>query len=325
MKKGLTKAVLVGIAISIAAAFAPISVKAADIPCSTAKLIVPWGAGGGTDVLFRVFAETANKQGAKPQLQVVNIGGQGGNKGAKVARKAKPDGCTLFAIHQSALTSNLTGRVDFTWDAFEPVARLTRTPLIVGANPDVPYNNVVEMIANAKERPGELLTGGTLGSTSHFFFLVIQDEAGIKLKHISYDGTRQRMTGLLAKTIEIGEINLASAKKYIQTNELKALGISTKERHPDIPDVATLQEQGVDLVFGTDRGIMLPKGASKEVIQHFVDIMAKVANDPAYKKSIENKGSTVEFLAGDDYVAYFKETFIKWTAIAKSVGVYRAK
>ena len=148
---------------------------------------------------------------------------------------------------------------------------------------------------------------------------------GIKLKHISYDGTRQSMTGLLAKTIEIGEINLASAKKYIQTNELKALGISTKERHPDIPDVATLQEQGVDLVFGTDRGIMLPKGASKEVIQHFVDIMAKVANDPAYKKSIENKGSTVEFLAGDDYVAYFKETFIKWTAIAKSVGVYRAK
>ena len=325
MKMGLTHAVLVAGAISVAAAFAPLSAKAADIPCSTAKLIVPWGAGGGTDVLFRIFADTANKLGAKPQIQVVNIGGQGGNKGAKEARKAKPDGCTLFAIHQSALTSNLTGRVDFTWDAFEPVGRLTRTPLIVGANPDVPYNNVVEMVANAKKRPGELLTGGTLGSTSHFFFLVIQDAAGVELKHISYDGTRQRMTALLAKTIEIGEINLASAKKYIQTNELKALGISTKERHPDIPDVGTLQEQGIDLIFGTDRGIMLPKGASKEVIQHFVDILAKVTSDSAYRKSIENKGSTVEFIAGDDYVKYFQDTFTKWKAIAKAVGVYKGK
>ena len=325
MKKGLTQAVLVAGAISVAAAFAPTAAKAADIPCSTAKLIVPWGAGGGTDVLFRIFAETANKQGANPQIQVVNMGGQGGNKGAKEARKAKADGCTLFAIHQSALTSNLTGRVDFTWDAFEPVAMLTRTPLIVGANPDVPYNNTTEMVANAKSRPGELLTGGTLGSTSHFFFLLIEDATGVKLKHISYDGTRQRMTALLAKTIEIGEINLASAKKYIQTNELKALGISTKERHPDIPDVGTLQEQGIDLIFGTDRGIMLPKGASKEVIQHFVDILAKVTSDPAYRKSIEAKGSTVEFIAGDEYVKYFQDTFTKWKAIAKKVGVYKGK
>ncbi len=325
MKKGFLAGVLTAGVFATAAALAPISAGAADIPCSTAKLIVPWGAGGGTDVLFRIFTETANKMGAEPQLQVVNIGGQGGNKGAKEARKAKPDGCTLFAIHQSAITSYFTGRVDFTWDAFEPVARLTRTPLIVGANPDVPYNNVTEMVANAKSRPGELLTGGTLGSTSHFFFLVIQDAAGVELKHISYDGTRQRMTALLAKNIEIGEINLASAKKYIQTNELKALGISTKERHPDIPNVATLQEQGIDLVFGTDRGIMLPKGTSKDVIQHFADIAAKVANDPGYKKAIEAKGTSVEFVAGDDYVAYFQDTFSKWKAIAQKVGVYKAK
>ncbi|MBC8158008.1 MAG: tripartite tricarboxylate transporter substrate binding protein [Alphaproteobacteria bacterium] len=325
MKKGFTQAILVAGAISVAAAFAPTAAKAADILCSTAKLIVPWGAGGGTDVLFRIFAETANKQGANPQIQVVNMGGQGGNKGAKEARKAKADGCTLFAIHQSAITSNLTGRVDFTWDAFEPVAMLTRTPLIVGANPDVPYNNTTEMVANAKSRPGELLTGGTLGSTSHFFFLLIEDATGTKLKHISYDGTRQRMTALLAKTIEIGEINLASAKKYIQTNELKALGISTKARHPDIPDVATLQEQGIDIVYGTDRGIMLPKGTPKAIVQHYIDVLGKVANDPAYRKSIENKGSSVEYIYGDAYTKYFDDTFTKWKAIAKKVGVYKGK
>jgi tripartite-type tricarboxylate transporter receptor subunit TctC len=96
--------------------------QATEFPCRTAKLIVPWGAGGGTGVIFRLVIETVNKTGIKPQLQMVNISGQGGNKGAKVARKAKPDGCTLFAIHQSALSSYLTGRVNFTWDAFEPIA-----------------------------------------------------------------------------------------------------------------------------------------------------------------------------------------------------------
>ena len=108
-------------------------VNAVEFPCRTAKLIVPWGAGGGTGVIFRIIIETVNKTGIKPQLQMVNIGGQGGNKGAKVARKAKPDGCTLFAIHQSALSSYLNGRVKFTWDAFESVAMLTRTPSLASS------------------------------------------------------------------------------------------------------------------------------------------------------------------------------------------------
>ncbi len=139
--------------IGIAAAMAAMAVapaQAVEFPCRTAKLIVPWGAGGGTGVIFRLVIETINKTGISPQLQMVNIGGQGGNKGAKVARKAKADGCTLFAIHQSALSSYLTGRVNFTWDAFEPVAMLTRTAPIIGANKDVPWNNAKELVAAAR-------------------------------------------------------------------------------------------------------------------------------------------------------------------------------
>ena len=323
MKKGLLAGVLTAGMFATAAALAPISAGAADIPCGTAKLIVPWGAGGDTDVLFRIFAEVANKHGANPQLQVVNIGGQGGNKGAKEAKASKPDGCTLFAIHQSAITSYFTGRVDFTWDAFEPVALLIRTPAIVGANPDVPWNDMTDLVAYAKDHPGEILAGGTLGSTSHFFFLLIEDAAGISFKHISYDGTRERMTALLAKNIQVGEINLLAAEKYIKTNELKALGISAKERNPAISDVKTLAEQGIDVIYGTDRGIMLPKGASKELVQHYADLAAEVVKDPEFIKAAKAKGSSIEFTPGDAYAAYFKETFAKWERIAKKVGVYK--
>jgi len=313
---------ILGIAVAMLAATAAIPAKA-EIPCGTAKLIVPWGAGGGTDVIFRILVEAANKHGAKPQIQVVNIGGQGGNKGAKEAVKAKPDGCTLFAIHQSALSSFLTGRVDFTWDAFEPVALMTRTPTIYGANANVPYNSLKELQAYAKEHPNEVLAGGTLGSTSHFAMLELQDAMGVEFKHISYDGTRERMTALLANNIHLGEINLASAKKYIQTSELKALAITTEERNAEIPDVPTAKEQGFDLVIGVDRGIMLPKGASQEVVDYYINIFSKVANDPDVQAQMTAKGSSMPFTAGADYRAYFEKTFDSWKKIAIKVGMYK--
>jgi tripartite-type tricarboxylate transporter receptor subunit TctC len=305
-------------------AFGGNSASAADFGCRTAKLIVPWGAGGGTDVIFRQFVEGVNEAGAEPELQVVNIGGQGGNKGAKEAVKAKPDGCTLFAIHQSALTSYFTGRVDFTWDAFEPVAMLTRTPAIFGANPDVPYNDLKELVAYAKANPGKVNAGGTLGSTSHFVFLLLEDAAGIKFNHISYDGTRERMTALLAKNIEVGEINLAAAKKYIQTNELKALGITTANRNADIPDVPTAMEQGYDLIYGTDRGVSLPKGASQEVIDHYAKLFEAAAKNPKVMEAMAAKGTEVNFLNPAEATKYWDDTFTKWKRIAQEVGIYKA-
>ena len=324
MKRILFRTVLGAGAVVLAMGAAPVQ-AAVNIPCGTAKLIVPWGAGGGTDVIFRLFVDAANKAGAKPQIQVVNIGGQGGNKGAKEARKAKPDGCTLFAIHQSAITSYFTGRVDFSVEAFTPVALLTRTPAIFGANPEVPYNNLTDLIAAAKKAPGKIIAGGTLGSTSHFVFLLLEDAAGIKFKHVSYDGTRERMTALLAKNIELGEINLAAAKKYIQTNELKALGITTPKRNEAIPKVMTAKEQGVNMIYGTDRGIVLPMGASKEVVDHYVDILGKAANDPAVATALAKKGTSVEFLPGAQYAKYFGDMFTHWKAVAKKVGVYKRK
>ena len=314
--------VLAAAAVTVAA-FGAAQASAADLSCRTAKLIVPWGAGGGTDVIFRQFVESVNEQGAKPKLQVVNIGGQGGNKGAKEAVKAKPDGCTLFAIHQSAITSFLNGRVDFTWDAFEPVAMLTRTPAIFGANPDVPYSNITEMVAAAKAAPGTITAGGTLGSTSHFLFLLLEDAAGVSFKHVSYDGTRQRMTALLAKNIELGEINLAAAKKYIQTNELKALGITTPARNSEIPDVATVSEQGYELVYGTDRGVMLPKGASKAVVDHYAALFEKAAKDPKVVDAMTAKGTEVLFQGPSDSAAYWAKTFEDWKRIATKVGLYK--
>ena len=153
---------------------------AADIPCKTAKLIVPWKAGGGTHVLFSIFEKTIQSLDVTPKIKVVTVPGQGGNKGAKEARKAKPDGCTLFAIHQSAITSYLNGRIDFSFEAFDTVALLTSTPDIVGAAGSVPWNTLSELDQAAKAAPGTILTGATFGSTSQFMWLILEEKTGMK-------------------------------------------------------------------------------------------------------------------------------------------------
>ncbi len=297
--------------------------QAADIPCKTAQLIVPWGAGGDTDVVFRQIVETANKQGAAPQIQVVNVPGQGGNQGAKQAVKAAPDGCTLFAIHQSAITSYFTGRIDFTWDAFAPVALLTRTASIIGANKDAPYDDLAGLIAAAKEKPESITAGGTFGSVSQFVFLLIEDVAGVKFKHVSYDGTKERMTALLAHNIDIGEINLAAAQKYIESGELKGLALMSDERLSQLPDLKTAKEQGVDIVYGVDRGVMLPKDTPQEIVDHYAQIFEAATKDADLIKLMQEKGTTMAYLGPQDYAAQLSQTFDRWKEIAKKVGVYK--
>lgn len=300
---------------------APVS-AAPNFSCDTARLIVPWGAGGGTDVIYRIVANAVNESGAKPGLQVVNIGGQGGNKGAKEARKAKNDGCTLFAIHQSAMTSYFTGRVDFSFEAFEPVALMTRTPGFVGAAAKTPWNNLKELIADAKKRPGKILAGGTLGSTSQFFFLLIEDAAGVQFKHVPYDGTRQRMTALLAGNIELGEINLTSARKHIEAGKLKALGYSGPDR-VFLKDVPTMKEQGINVVYGVERGVVLQKGTSADIIKHWEGALMKACKDTKVVEALSNKGTIAICQNAADYGPYIKTTFDKWKGIAKKVGVYK--
>ena len=157
MKKKILNYLFAGVA-AVGLSSAATSVQAVDLPCKTAKLIVPWGAGGGTHILFTLIEKTISTLDVKTKLKVVTIGGQGGNKGAKEAHNSKPDGCTLFAIHQSAFTSYLNGRIDYHYDGFDMVAKLTSTADIVGANKDAPYKdfNELKKAAIDAKRAGEV-------------------------------------------------------------------------------------------------------------------------------------------------------------------------
>lgn len=305
------------------AMFAATPAKAVEIPCETAQLIVPWKAGGDTHVLFSIFEKTIQEMGVKPSLKIVTIPGQGGNKGAKEAAKAKPDGCTLFAIHQSAITSFLNGRIDFHFDGMETVALLTSSPDVLGASKDAPFDNYEEFKKEATEKPDSVKVGATFGSTSQFVWLLLEDKTGMKLSYVPYEGTRERMTALLSNAVQLGSLNVASANKYFESGEIKPLALAANERAKQLPDVPTLKELGVDLVYSLRRGVMAPKGTPPEVVDYWAQIFKKAAENPDLLKQMEAKGTDIEWIGPEDFRKWADETFASYKKVAIKIGMYK--
>lgn len=296
---------------------------AADIPCSTAQLIVPWAAGGGTHVLFSIFEQKIQELDVEPKIKVVTVPGQGGNKGAKEAAKAKPDGCTLFAIHQSAITSYLNGRIDFQFDNFETVANLTSTPDIIGATAGVEFDDYEGFANYAKANPGQLKAGATFGSTSHFVWLLLEDKTGVEFSYVPYDGTRERMTALLSGAIDLGSLNVASGRKYLEEGELKGFAIAADERSKFLPDMPTLKEVGVDMTFALKRGIVAPKGTPKEVVDQWASVFKAAAEDADLLAQMEAKGTDINFQGPEEFRAWAEQTYADYEKVAIKIGMFK--
>ncbi len=320
MKKLFSTLVLSAAALAMSGTMAA---HAADIPCDTARLIVPWKAGGGTHVIFSIFENTIQQLDVTPKIKVITIPGQGGNKGAKEAAKAKPDGCTLFAIHQSAVTSFLNGRIDFQYDGFDTVANLTSTPDIVGAAAGTPYKNFEEFAAYARANPGEIKVGATFGSTSQFIWLMLADRMGIEFSYVPYDGTRERMTALLSGAINMGVLNVASGRKYMEGGELQGFAIAAKERSKFLPDMPTLKEMGVDMTFALDRGIVAPKGTPRDVIDQWSAIFKQAAEDADLLAQMDAKGTGVAYQDPDEYRAWADRLYADFETVAIKIGMYK--
>ncbi len=295
-----------------------------DYPTKPVKLIVPWGAGGGTDALMRVVAHFATKYLGQPMV-VVNVPGVGGTLGARQGKDAKADGYTLTATHESVISSRIVGVSDFDYSDFIPIANLTLTPAMVAAQPEAPWNDMKDMIAAAKENPGTIKFGATLGSTSHFFPLDIANQAGIEFKIVGYEGTAKRQAALLGGFIDLGESNPAAGKKYFEAKKLKPLGIATEERHELLPDVPTLKEQGINVLFAVNRGICAPLNTPQPIVEKLGTIFEKVSQDPEFIQKIGSLGSDVKYRDQAGYQAYIKEETRRLDMLAQKFNVQAKK
>jgi tripartite-type tricarboxylate transporter receptor subunit TctC len=274
-------------------AFGP-AIAWAAYPERPIKMIVPWAAGGDTDAIHRVIANSMEKQLGKPVV-VVNIAGASGTVGAREVMKAAPDGYTVLAIHDFIHTTYYTGVADLNYKDLEPIALLTSTPSVFAAYGKTPWNSMKELIEDARKRPEAITVAVSLGSTSHFFPAMIAQAAGIKWKYVSYEGTAPRMTALMGGHVLLGETNLTQLDK-LRAGQIKMLAIATAARVSEIPDMPTLKELGIDIVYAVNRGIVAPKGTPEAVLAKLEDACGKAAKDPAVTDAMKKQGTLVEFL-----------------------------
>ena len=309
--------VLIALVLAVTLAWGTLALGA--YPERPIKLIIPWAAGGDTDAIVRIFAEVAKKYFPQP-LVATNITGASGTRGALEARKSPPDGYTLYSVHDSIHTTYYTGVSDVNYSDFEPICLATSTWSMLVASAKSPWKSMKELLDDAKKRPGEIKMGATLGSTSHFFPAMIEKEAGVKFKYVSYEGTAQRMTVLLGEHVELGETNLTQLPA-IKGGKLKLLAMATEKRSPEAPDVPTLKELGINVVYAVNRGYLVPKGTPEAIQVQLEQTCEKVSKDPAFTDKMKPMGTDVVFLGRNAYGDFLKKNDGLNAEVAQALGI----
>lgn len=288
---------------------------AVELPCSAVRLIVASNAGGNSDLIGRLVVEAVNRQPIEPKLQVVNIGGQATMRGSVEVASSKPDGCTLLINHQSLLFTYLTAQGEVTYTSFEPVARLTLDSSVLSAASETPYSDFAEFLAYAQANPDTILTGASLGGTSHVAVLMLEEAAGFRLKYVSYNGLQERITAMLGNHIQLSESDVGVASKYADEGAFKPLVVLSEERNPRLPEIPTARELGYDVTFGQAHGIFLPKETPPDIVEYYAGVFEAAMQDETLVQQLSTNGTQVAFLPGEDYEADLTVAFDQYTAI----------
>lgn len=277
-----------------------------DYPNKTIQLIVPWSAGGDTDAIYRMVADQLEKE-LDATVVVKNVEGGSGTVGAQQALNAKNDGYTLLAGHDSIAMSHLMGKTDFGYFDFEPVALMTSSYQTIATNPDSPWDNMKDVVADAKENPGKISYAASIGSTSQLQPAMIQTAADIQFNIVGYEGTAKRMKAVVGNDVDLGTVSVIAGKDYLKDNKMKLLGYTGEERNDAIPDVPTLKEQGIDMSSATNRGIFVPKDTPEPIVKKLSDALAKVADSDEFESKMTKLGTDVNYKGYKDYGQFLKK------------------
>jgi putative tricarboxylic transport membrane protein len=293
----------------------------AAYPDRPVKLIVPWAAGGDTDAIFRPFGQQFQKHLGQTVV-IANVTGASGTAGAREAKGSSPDGYTLYAVHDYIHSTYYTGVADVAYTDFEPVCSVSNTPSVLTASPKTKWSSWQELASDAKARPGQITVGATLGSTSHFFPALIEKAGGVKFKYVSYEGLAPRMNAILGGHIDLTDSNLTQKGK-VDAGQLKFLAVATEKRLADAPNVPTLKELGVNVVYAVTRGVMVPKGTPADVLAKLGDACQKATSEAKFADDMAKQGTFVRYLDRNAYAAFLKENDELNKTLARDLGLLK--
>lgn len=292
-----------------------ISHSALAWPDRPVELIVGFAAGGGTDLTARTLATYMEKELGQ-SVVVVNKPGASGGLGLSYVARAKPDGYTLGMTNMPGLlTIPIERKVDFNFDSFTYLATLVRDPSAFSVKADSPYTNLKQLVDDARKRPGELTYASTgVGTDDHLATVLFDGETGTDFNHVPFNGAAPMRNAVLGGHATIGGMNLGEAMPY-QGSKLRILAQASAKRSPLAPDVPTFAEQGVDLVFASERGVVAPKGIPEEAQEKLSRALEKIAADPQFQDAMLKQYTEMDYLAGDAWKARLKKADEQFRAL----------
>ncbi|MGY3690407.1 tripartite-type tricarboxylate transporter receptor subunit TctC [Bradyrhizobium sp. USDA 3240] len=305
---------------------AALPARAADYPSRPIKLVVPYAAGGPTDVLGRIVGEYLGRD-LKQVVVVENKAGAQGAIGAEAVARSDPDGYTLFVTAASIFVLNPLLYKKLPYDPagdFRLLSVITDAPMIMEVNPSVPAKTIAEFVAYAKTNPGKLNFGSAgTGGTVHLAGEMFKQMAGVEMTHVPYKGAGPALQDLLSGNIQLMFDTLGTALPPVKSGMLRALGVSSAERIPDLPDLPTIAESGYpDYAVSVWYGIAAPSKVPDDIAGKIKASLDRALNDEAFRASLVRIGFPPLRVKSQAEIDRFVDTDrARWAGVVKALNI----
>jgi tripartite-type tricarboxylate transporter receptor subunit TctC len=306
-KKGITIFLgLVILATGVLAAGIP-EARPEKYPSREVEIMVPWAAGGATDVVFRTFAAVLPKYLGVP-LIIVNRPGGGAVPGYAEAMKKKNDGYYLVAWATPSLTKVHMSKTPYDRKTFDPVIMVAHNPCWILVPKGSPYRNLKDFISAAKANPNKIsMANAGAGGGYHLVALAFESDEGIDLVHIPYKGGGPSIVATVGNHVNSVMCSPPEGFAQVKAGELRALAVFSHKRLKDFPDLPTGEEQGVKFFMGMWRGIAVPKGTDPDKIKSLHDAFKTTMEDPEFQKMADKAGFLLEYKNTGDFAQFVDE------------------
>ena len=315
---------LVPSVLAIAALLGALPSRAQDYPSRTIRFIVPFGAGGPTDVFTRAIAEELRKELNQPYM-LDNRPGAGTIIGTAEAARAAPDGYTLLMVSATQTTvETLSPNKPYKlMRDFVPVASLMNSELVMVVHPSVPANNLVEFIALAKAKPGTLnYASSGIGSNYHMAAELVKNLAGIDIVHVPYKGSTGARNDIIAGQVDMMFDSVPTMAPMIETGRVKPLGTSGRVRSSALPNVPTLAEAGIPGYEATIwLGVMAPAGTPQAIVDRLNTEIGKILARPDIAAAWRAQGANPMIMKPDAFGGYMQSEIERWAKVIKANGI----
>ena len=316
MKRGLLFAVTVMIALSIVGC----GQKQTEYPSKDIELVIPWSAGGGTDVATRLYASYIEKE-LNATINAVNITGGSGTVGLTQAKAADPDGYTVALFTFDVLTSEALGLADLSFKDFELISTFSIQPTVYVAMTER-FPTLDDYVAYAKDHPGELrvATNGD-GSVWHQAGAVANREMGIEVTYVPYDGSNEEVAALLGGHVDAIIISSGTVLEYLRDGSMTAFGVMTSDRIAQMPDVPTFEELGYDVIYSSWRGLGVPKGTPEDVVDKLKEACKAAFDNEEFQEAAVKGGIDPWYLTSEEFYTFLEESYGSVAAVLKDLGL----